>query len=364
MKHIRVDKLSQSLKNVLTEHRKLIVNNVINQVRRTEFEKEFPFNMLNDLRGYINYAPFYFASFAKVILNSNFNKIDSKKLTQAIGSPIRIKRYLLELVIGAFLNKEYSIHQKIYVLDKITSLMNQNLSKFYYFSKNKAKSFFGLCNFNVTITNQDKLNTSRLFITAREFIDFLFLGEHAIGYQPHPPQQIGKYDIIIREFFNLKYGEYFKLFNQMEIVDFYKAREYVFNFDLFRGKLSGIPPYHKKILCKFIISRKLHELPSISQIIEALNQGINKRREYYSKLSETEIELEKMILCSWELQNLHVLLNKKYVFPEEAKRSILQNKIAQSQKQALNLNYYTDLYFHLLKEAIDYFINSLENIGI
>jgi len=343
------------LVKLLSDHRQLLTNSVINEVRRTEIEQEFPFGLLNDLRGYINYSPKFFEAFAHVFLDRRVNDFSPDKLIETLGAPTRMRRYFLQLVIGAFLSKSFDEAKAISVLCQIASLLEQNWSKYQNAARTKALHLLNSLRGDSTLTSsQDKLQVSTLFATAREFLDFLFLGEHSIGYQPAPPQSIGREDVVIRELFNLRYGGYFGFCNSIAVIDVYQGESSNIQFDLFRGRITGIPPYQSKTLTGYTINGDLKESHIVPEIVEALHDAIHKRRAYYVQLSESELELEKMLLYSFELSNLYALLAKEYVFPEVAKNAILQNTLALKLKREYGYEYYTDLYFHLLKQSIDW----------
>lgn len=350
--------VSKELHQILSEHKATLTKEVIKKIREKELNQEFPFNLLNDLRGYINYSPFYFEAFAEAFANPAIDKLEKDTLEQVLGNLTRMRRYLLQVLLGAYLTKRFTQEEKISVLNRLAKILAKKKAQFFQDSLSKTTTIIdmlGLTNQDFTI--EDKELTTRLFIKVRECVDFLFLGEHSISYQPLPPEEVEKYKIVVRKFNNLAYRNYLSPYRKLIVVDAYVEKDSVFNLDVFRGRVSPIPSYKEKRMTGFVLDGEKGSRSEALNLLQKVNSAVAEIQSYYQTLSIEELELEKMELYSFEISNLFDLLGREYNLSEESKQTILRNKKARKIKRDLEFDTYSDTYFYLLKQTLNWVLS-------
>jgi hypothetical protein len=351
----------ESLTRLRNYKKRISREDVIASVRALESEKQFPFSLLNDLRGYINYAPWYFDCFARLLLSPDLGRCKLVDLLPYIGFPTRAQRYTLVLfLLGAALNEDFSEQHKHAAINKLTSLLSLNEMRFQELLESIAQEAINRQQeVALPIATESKLLHNKLFVALRDYVDFLFLGEHSIGCEISPPTFIGDQAVLVRHFFNLRYEAYYTSSDQVTLIEIYDSVDAPYLY-AFRGRLEGIKSYESMKFCYQLDS---HGAPDVSPslVIEELTKAVRRLRGAYDINSEMQLELRKMQVCSIELARLYgFITGKVFTIPDEIERTILAEKISKEKMREYEASCYSDLFFMLLKEGLDHLLGNDE----
>jgi len=348
--------LTESATHLLTSYRsRLLTEEVIERVALLEREQQFPFSMLNDLRGYINYSPFFFRSFAELLLRSNYDSTKSMEFIPLLGFPSRVKRYALVFLLGAHLDTVFCWRDKTSAVNRFSELLP--LCDAYFDELYKRTMEGAVTHFTGASTTEQKLQHAKLSVALREFVDFLFLGEQQIGCETAPVQRVDQHAVVVRYFFNLNYGSYVDLAHAT-LLETYGSMNAP-TLQNFRGRLDNIKDYKAITFC----SEEIQGCASNSvlndhTLIENIARACSRRRELYNRLSVAELELTKMELYSLELKRFHeYVTGTVLMIPEDVRIAVLTNTTGQSKMEQYAAATYSELFFRMLGDAFSYLIS-------
>jgi hypothetical protein len=354
---------------LLSEVATSVLSDYLTRIRRKDFidsisslesKKEFPFSLLNDLRGYINYAPFYFQAFADLLLHENFDREDPQRIIAILGFPTRMQRYALTLfVLGAHLNEHFAQSQKLAAIDKLVNLIILNQTTFSKLTEKIANEAMGRHRNNIDSSLDDdvKLKHVQLCIALREYVDFLFLGEHLIGCEIAKPITLDGITVVTRHFFNLDISYQTKTISNARLIQIYDQTDApdLYNF---RGRLDNIRGYKSIKFCYHEVDNLANPHESIDELISEIIKAMRGLRTKYQMQSEAHLELDKMRIYSVELARLHQYLKgEPYSIPDDVQKVVLDKKISSQKMLEYGKSDYSHLFFCLLTEGLESLLN-------
>jgi hypothetical protein len=349
--------LTESSTHLLTGYRSRILSQeVIHNVTLLELEQQFPFSMLNDLRGYINYSPFFFRSFAQLLQRSEFDSDEIMALIPLLGFPSRVKRYALVFILGAHLDSGFCWREKTAAINRFSELIQLCDLRFNELNIRTVEEAVTHYADTVSATER-KLLHAKLSVALREYVDFLFLGDQQIGCETAPVQRVGHQSVVVKYFFNLNYGNY------IDVTDATLLETYAIgdapSLHGFRGRLDNIKGYEAIKFCsEEIRGCNANSISSNDALIENIAEGCGQIRAYYDKLSVGELELKKMEMYSLELNRLHeYLTGTVLVIPEEVKIAVVSNATGVGKMKQYATATYSELFFRMLGDAFNYFLS-------
>ncbi len=354
---IIIDLLERLMRELLEEYKNDFIPKLSERIHREGSSPDsFPYSFLNVLRMFINYASYYFRDFIDHYLHVKELQNSSEALYKSLGTPTRMLRYYLVLLLGAYLDEHYTKKEKFCILNDIALIV---------LYKKKYESILNnitatLCNTfeadDFFCDNSTKQITSQIAILAREFVDFLFLGEHPVSYTTFMPVKVNGNFLIIRLFRSLNYNGFISQFEELEFRELYQIDNPNFNFTPFSGSLSGIPPFQSKVAV--IVYRDHERIKDYGELFDTytiLETSINAVTKRYNQLSIQKRELEAAISYSLEIAALDKLLGSAWVISSDAQKAILNNTLASSLLHERKYSNYDELYLNLVQEAISFF---------
>lgn len=347
---------ARELERIFSEHKRgFLSRNSLRRNRDKEIEALFPFTVINDFRIFLNYAKFFFREYFNVCTSLIEEQLPSAKIYSSVGTPTRMKRYFVILVLGAYMCDDFTIDEKVEFLGKIAKLTESKCTTELRVNRKVAEAMLSDLKKQRTLDIVEKRELSLLAVFLREYADYLFMGEHPLSCQFFEPTTISGSTMLVRKFDWLDYGQYIKRFSSVEIREMFPRKTQDMKFDLFRGNLDHIPPYWEKTAgAVFCDGHAIRAIQDESQrIMTELQQALFDVKKHYARLSEPEREVEFAYMYSKEIIGLNSLVNRRWKLPEDARRAILKDSIASNLKNESGLRLYSDAYFQTLKCAID-----------
>ncbi len=332
--------------------KKFIQPNIIDGIRQRELNNDFPFSVHNMMRTFLNLAPYFFQGFYKYYEDHKLHNIGIKLIHKKFGSVTRVYRYTLFLIIGAWLEKNISWRKKLDFLNYLARVLDYKMNHDLVLPHSELKYLRKLISKN----NNDKISNlelSSLAIHLKECVDFMFLGEHPIGYTTYPPSRLGKKIFVVRKFYNLDYQNLLTNLKTVTIAETYDAKlAAAISFDIFRGNLYGLPNYQQRIHGMVLVNnRPTTDALLIKKIINHINRALKKRAQYYQQRTSADLEVEQALIYATELRlmfngNLPAALEK------DIKEAVYTNKIGAGLLKKNEVTTYTEAYFRTLSNAV------------
>lgn len=352
----------ETLKKIFGVYRdKFIQPKIIDGIRQREIDNDFPFSVHNMMRAFLNLAPYFFEGFYRYYKTHELNNLDVRLVHKKFGTATRVYRYTLFLIIGAWLENDISWDEKLGLLNYVARVLDYKMSNDVLLPREEFEKLSKL----VSEEKKEKINSidiSSLAIYLKEYVDFIFLGEHPLGYTTYPPTRIGHNTLVVRKFYNLNYKNLIANLKNVTIANIYdNSVEQNMSFDLFRGNLYGVPSYKQGICGVVSINDKQTEdLKQIKKNIGDINKALKKRSTYYRQNSSNTLEVEQAFIYSTELT---LMFDGKLPtdIEENIKNVVYLNKIGDALLRKYKKNTYTDVYFCVLSDAIDNIEKNINN---
>lgn len=351
-----------SLVKVIQEYRnKFIQPQIIERIRHREVNNDFPFSVHNMMRAFINLSRDFFRGFWIVYNQSYQEQLGQTSFYNHFGTPTRMYRYALFLLIGAWLNVDLSWKDRISVLLWITDILLYKIDNEVELPHLKARKMYDNLIDGLNNNKIQSIEISHLAVYLKEYVDFLFLGEHPIGYVTFPPYPIGQHALVLREFSNLTYGNLIQDFATVRIIDIYDSSVIQnLSYDLFRGNLDGIPSYRERVAGQIIVDGNvIVESDQVKDMLNIIETMLQKRTDYYDQCSEEDLEVEQALIYSRELFSFDCLPAN---IETDIKQSVYSNKTVNELKRQVHFETQTELYFAILEESINTILFYLQSL--
>jgi hypothetical protein len=325
---------------------------------------EFPYSLINEMRGFINHAPFFFRGFSDLTAAVT-SPFASDRGHELLGTPTRMRRYLLLAILGAELDIMTAATHKMAVLADLFKQLDVKLSaadrRSPYDSELRTDlpRLTDLGSQNVSLDY--RLLTSKLTAALTEYLDFLFLGERPLGLTVVVCRGEDRdSSVVVRRFGRLAYGSYITDLHEIHVLDYYPSRIDSLEIEGFRGKLAEAIPYTKKLASAVLLDgRPLGESGEVSAVIEKLSTAMARRACYYETRTASELEVEQQAIYASELNGLMNFYSFHPSWRGEMEVAIKDDLVAGVLRKEMHFDQYSDVYFHLLNRSIDHMLESV-----
>lgn len=320
----------------------------------------FPYSFLNVLRMFVNYAEYYFRDFYDLYVEARDSIGAEETLAATLGSPTRMLRYCLVLVLGAYLDTTLSDTDKIAFLEELAQIAQRKVearSQLDVETVARVLDTFANSDFHPDL--RTKRLTSQLAILAREYVDYLFLGEHPLSFETFLPITANRYHLVVRRFGSLGYGGFTRDLHTLEVQELYQIDVPAFSFNLFSGSLRGMPPFRDKTaVAVYVNDDRVEGLTQLLAILDVLERSLDLVVRRYSALSMLERELEAARSYSLELVCLATRFGKEWNMSFEAREAILSSSRANRLLLERDKSDVGELYLGLCQDAIEWLLMS------
>lgn len=329
------------------------------RIRARELANLFPFSIHNIYRVLMAIAMPFYKGFA--LLDKQLDLNDSQ-IQELLGPPCRVFRYFHVVLVGACRPNILALDQHIVTLQSLSgpivsrltaqlSIPETNLSDAeHYFDEPLA----------------DKQKVITLAVYLREYVDYLFLGQHDRGFISYPPVQTPRGVLVLRRFYALPTT--IIPWSAIDIYTCYDPQVYdELHYDRFRGDIERLPsPTHLRFATAiFPEESRLLTIPEIQKILDTIEQELIQVKIRWSNINYREVEQELSVMFSTEL--LHLL---EYIGQDvEAWRQHIKQSVAYIHNNLDRKEYgivcedfcFTDTYLAQLKIAVDSIRGKVEN---
>jgi len=203
------------------------------RIREREREGHFPFSVQNIYRVLLAVAPTFYEMFATAAEAMDF---DDSAVQARLGSPARAFRSFHVVVVGALRGDEVD-RLDLDLLERIGAGFAARASG----SAAIPAGQLDACEPALAAGSVEPVAAARAAVFLREYVDFLFLGQHDHGYAVYEPLAGGDRDLVLRKFTRLP-AEVLG-FDSVRVCTQYRpgaCRET--KYDRIRGDVERLPP--------------------------------------------------------------------------------------------------------------------------
>ena len=339
------------------EHLSLLTQEVVGQVERSEVDGEFPFDRLNDLRAYMNFAPYYFSDFAAAFKGS-LQAVARSEVASALGTSTRMRRYFLLLVIGAYLKSEGNVENDgIAVLRELIAVARNRVPQ-------EARHLDLLQGALRPVRGGDLAAWQpsaaiKLCGKLRQFVDLVFLGEHPLGYQAFLPPQAAESLGLIRQFWRLDEGGFLSHPQEVSVIYLLGTGSAHSRIDPFTGEADPLPS-QRDVRSMYVIADGDFVGEEMGErLCAAVDDAMVMCSGTQARLGASALEVRKMQVFSSEAIALSCLARQDLSWSPEVTRAIESGRTSTMLKSELRARTYTETYFRLLRRSMEWVERSL-----
>jgi len=340
-----------ALRMAIQQYKRLfLVDDNVVRFREKELQSHFPFYLFNDVKVLMNLAPVYFEEFSSTYQEA-LHTVGPELLYKALGTPTRINRYLILLILGAYLHTS-SLLEKPYFLDDIASIMLQKASEFQVDNTTATAILSSLMPTDF-LPKSGKKSFAMLNALLKEYSDYIFLGEHPLSLHAFPPKIVSEYDLVILKYTQLDAHSGLGI-SEIEIEELFEAGKFSFGFDLFRGNLCSIPSFGSIVAAKLLIDgQRISNPQSIihDSLIPRLSEGLRKARQLFMGMSVRDLESKRAIDYCTELITIKRLIGDDGDISPRVRSVLKADSVATPTKERLSATTYCDAYFANIRQA-------------
>jgi hypothetical protein len=339
------------------EHLSSLTDGVVRDVERSEIEREFPFDRLNDVRAYLNFAAHYVKSFVEGLGRCRSQGVTQESLAQALGTSTRFRRYFLLSTIGAYLGEGLPENSRLEFLLELTALA-YGRSPRSALPTSAPTARLDLPERSGDI-GWEPGAAATLCVKLRQFVDLVFLGEHPLGYQAFLTTMGRGKPALVRHFWRLDEGGFLVRPENVSVIYLLDKDKRLPRVNPFTGEAAPIPSREDALPAFVFVDGLPARADAGGRLRETVDTAIARCSETQTDCSAAELEVEKMKLFSTEVAAVSLLAGRKYVLPTEAREAITTSRRANALKAELRADTFAEAYFTILKRSIGWLIASL-----
>lgn len=344
-------KAEENLISILDLYSRTILTDYFHiRIREREIDKHFPFNIHNIYRFFISISDLFYEIYKNAYMSTNLNLFKYQNL---LGQPSRVFRYFHVIISGMHKCHGYNFtREDILLLSKLSIPIIKRIQT--KSSINISKNELNKINNNIS-KYTDKKDVIKLAIYLREFVDFLFMGQHDQGFTSFPPIETDIGIVILRKYYNL--SSYLP-WNAINIYTYYdKSNVTNLRYDYFRSDIEGLPPPQNLLFANVFLpfENRFINTVEIHKLINLIEKQIVMLKKHFDNLSYIDAEKSLGDMFCSELLNLISDLGKdKNYWINQINNRIDKihhedNLIHQFNIQDGTEPCYTDIYLHQLK---------------
>jgi len=333
-------------------HLSLVTEQIVGEVERTEIEGEFPFDRLNDLRAYMNYAPHYFRAFLDVFEESSHQGVRRDLLARALGTSTRFRRYFVLLVMGAYLSETLSTEQRLRLLRELVTLAYERPRQ-HTLPSGALEDIAEFARAKRAILWKPRA-AAAVGVKLRQFVDLLFLGEHPLAYQAFLTIESEGPRALVRHFWRLGEGTFLDGPQRVSMIYTLKPDKAPPRIDLYNGEAVPIPTQIEGFDVRVLVDGVPAGDQMGAQLGLEVENAIAACSETQADSSASQLEVRKMELFSSEVTAIGLLTRRRCSLTREAVQAIQASEGADLLKSELQARTYTEAYFRLLRRSMEW----------
>ncbi len=294
---------------------------ILPRIRKTELDSrglgpQYPYSRYSVLGMFLAIASSYFRAFHEIAGRAAPNNDAS----QVAGTPVRMRRYLLLVILGAYLDEDLDVDEKRKCLEWTLSLYDAVLSKHEEYDEPLDEQYAvgpDFCGRSPFL--QAYIMLDSLSILLREYCDVLWLGEHPISFEVRGPRKAGAFYTLERIFTQVD-----PLGTRIRLVECYSFRPRGVRIDDFGGSITRKPPRSQRSgVAVYIDGRPVapdHVGEIIPQLIARASTALDDTVRQQPENETALVESAARAYC-YELARLASLVGKDIGFIDTVSRA-------------------------------------------
>lgn len=333
-----------ALSQIIQEYRNTVTSEDFRiRIRDRELSRLFAFSIHNIYRVLLAIAPIYFEGFAKVIEVSK----DEENILSGMGLPGRVFRYFHVILLGACFPNRDDLALRMPLLNYLCELASRKIQQQLLLPEQLQTRFESTVGGDL-----DNRFAIRLAVYMREFVDYIFLGQHDQGFISYPPQTTETGILVLRSFFKLP-GYLYR--ETLDIFTLYTTDVEVPRYDRFRGDVERLPPPNRLIRTVVLSERESLNTSQVQELLSIIEREFIQEKQRISSLTMQNAEIELMMMFCTELFDLLEGIGEDVQeWVKRLKRSIEEIHLNPQAFGVSSDTCYTDEYISQLKTAMEH----------